>query len=362
MIAIILFNIIILAFFYLYSYKRMYGGIIIGLLFLFIIYAIRDNYGSDYGSYKEIFERFSSMPIDVALSGGEYSYYEVGWRFLCVLFSGLGFHWLVAFCQAITTLSLFYLCKYCVPRRLALFAIFVYLFTPDYMMVQLSMMREGLALSLIIMGVALYLKNQKVIYIIVSPLCAYLFHYTSLVFFVLIIPLLLYRKYLFKFNYVRTIIVLYVLSVFATGVLFSKFDELSTALEMFSKFEGYLDRKDGMSLGLGNLVEFILTGLPVFLAYGSLKEKSHIFLAQVFMLSFILMPMAFRSLIFQRLSLYFSIFSICALPISFAVIREVVIKRLLCTLYILFLLYRFISFFNSPIWGQSYQVYHTILD
>lgn len=354
-------NILILAFLYLYSYKKMHYGLAIGVFLFFFIFAIRKDYGNDYSNYLDIFNRFSSMPFEEAIDS-KYSFFEIGWRFLCSIFSEYGFNSLVIFCHAIISLSLFLVCKYCIPRELALFVVFVYLFTPDFMLVQLSMMREGLALSLILIGVALYLKRNNLLYLLGFSGCAYLFHFTSIVFFVFIIPLLLYRRYLYKYDFVRTIIVLFIGSIFVTGILFSKFDEITAAMDSFSKYDNYLGRKDGMTFGIGNLVEFLLMGFPAFLSYKYIKDKNQLLLFQMFLLSFLLVPMSFRSVIFQRITLYFTIFSVCVLPLSFAAINKLVVKRIWGLLYILFTLYRFTSFFYSPIYGEAYSTYHTIFD
>ena len=339
----------------------MHYGLAIGVSLFFFIFAIRKDYGNDYSNYLEIFDRFSNMPFEEAIDN-KYSFFEIGWRFLCSIFSEFGFNSLVIFCHAITSLSLFLLCKYCIPRNMALFAVFVYLFTPDFMLVQLSMMREGLALSLILIGVTLYLKRNNLLYLFVFSGCAYLFHFTSIVFIVFIIPLLLYRRFLYKYDFVWTIVVFFLASIIVTGILFSKFNEIFGAMDSFSKYENYLGRKDGMTFGIGNLVEFLLTGFPAFLSYKFIKDKNQLLLFQMFLMSFLLVPMSFRSVIFQRITLYFTIFSVCVLPMSFAAINKLPIKRVGCLLYILFTLYRFTSFFYSSIYGEAYITYHTIFD
>ena len=179
MIPIIILNIICLLFANLYSKGRLPSGLRSIFVLQFLFFSIRVDYGNDYDHYLEIFNMFSSMPLRDALST-DYNHFELGWRLLCVCLGGLGFQSLIIAVQAVYSISFYKFIKECIPQRYALFAIFIYIFNPDYMLIPLSMLREGVAICFSMLCFTRILREDykgSLIFAII----AFLFHRTAII-------------------------------------------------------------------------------------------------------------------------------------------------------------------------------------
>lgn len=356
MISILVINFICLYFAYLYAKGKMSIGLSIAFIFQFVFFSLRTDYGNDFDNYFEVYEMFSNIPVSEALSS-DYQHFEIGWRLLCVCLRDLGFQSLVIITQAIVSISYYIFIKDCIPKQLTLFALFVYLFNPDYMLLQLSMMREGIAIGFIVLSITSILKKNYLLSFIFTVI-SILFHRTAVVFSIVYIFLLI-EPHLRK-NVNKYIAICFVLLFPLVSIIISKYGMLLFQLDSFARYENYLERTDGLTFGIGNIFEFILYGLPSFIYYkyccDNNKERTA---CQIYLLSYLLYPFATITVILQRLSIYLSIVSIIVIPnISYKMQHS--IQKPYVAMYIIYSIYRFISFFYSPIYGKYFIEYHTI--
>ena len=355
MIEIFIFCVIFLFLIYLYSKRGVEKALVCASLFHFLFFAIRTRYGNDYNNYVDIYDMFSNMSVRDAISD-TYRHFEIGWRFICVLCGNFGFQSIIIFVQAITSLSLFLFIKYCIPRNLALFAAFIYVMNPDYMLIQLSMLRESVAINLCLISIILILTKKKLLSIPFA-IVALLFHRTSMVFFLVYIFLFFEPRLRKKYNVVIGIILISLLPLARTVVG----DYVSTLFDYdsFSRYESYLGRTDGLTFGLGNIIEFCIWGLPAFVYYKYCNEYKERTACQIYLLTYVLFPFATLTVLLQRLSIYFSIVSIFVIPLL-CTKMDLKIRYIFITLFVIYELVRFVSFFYSPIYGKFFIEYHTI--
>ena len=134
--------------------KQFKYGLEVAWLILFVFLAIRYDFGNDYMAYYDDFEMLNSY-AKFGIDSDAHN--EPGWQILCHLFNPLGFFAMVAFLTAIECYILYRFIKEYVPERYYWFAIFLYVFTPSIMLVGASMMRNMLAITLVIVSIK-YIK------------------------------------------------------------------------------------------------------------------------------------------------------------------------------------------------------------
>ena len=220
------------------------------------------------------------------------------------------------------------------------------------------MLREGVAICLVVLSM-IALRDKRLIISVALALLALFFHTTSVI-CLLIYPYMLIGRYS-KMNY-KLIVGVIMMSLFTIiGSLRETMLSWVTSIEALTRYESYLYRTDGLSLGLGNLIEFILLGLPAFISYNRCKYEDEKFFFKVYLLSYVFFPFAFLTQLFQRISLYFSISGVIVLPLAYSKL-DVKLRPLYLGVFIMFVLYRFVSFFFGSLYGRFYMNYHTIFD
>lgn len=355
MLPIIFLNLICLLIANLYSKGKLGSGLRIIFILQFVFFSVRVDYGNDYEHYLEIFDMFSLMPLHSALSG-DYNHFEIGWRLLCNSLGGSGFQSVIIAVQALYSISFYKFIKECVPQRYALFAVFIYIFNPDYMLIPLSMLREGVAICFSMLSVTCILK-EKYTKSIAFAIIAFMFHRTAII-LCLIYLFLIVEPYIRKNTNIIIAICFALLFPLAT-ILVSKYSALLFGLDSFARYESYLDRTDGLSFGIGNIFEFMLYGLPAFVYYRSCASDRERTICQIYLLSYIIYPFATLTVLLQRLSIYLNIVSISAIPLLTSKMSSS-IRTPYIGIYVTYTIYRFIGFFYSPIYGKYFIEYHTI--
>ena len=189
MLAVTIINIIAILLTYLSRYKNFKHGFGVSILVLIVFFGIRYNYGNDYASYSSMFNEINNyQSIQAALDNTSI---EVGWLLLNRLFKPVGFYILV-FCLTCFQFGSFYVfLKRYIRREQLYIALSIYLFSSDLMLTMLSMMRQCLAMNIILWSIPLIL-NKKFVKSIILILLAAQFHQSAYIvfFFLLLVPFL----------------------------------------------------------------------------------------------------------------------------------------------------------------------------
>lgn len=191
--------------------KFSYVEFFLSTAFIFLIMSFRYGQGIDYFNYDFIFNGYKSQPNQLA--GMELFYYLIN---RLVILCKLDFQWVIVITSYINILFVFKVInKYSKNKLLSL--VFV---MANYFLNFTSMIRQGVAMSIMIYGMCEYFTDRKLKKYIVYVLISGFFHTSA--FLCIFLPLFKYFK-IFKYeSYVGFTIysvIMMALSVFLTRIL-----------------------------------------------------------------------------------------------------------------------------------------------
>lgn len=344
-------NILAILFAYLAKYKEFKFGLKLSFLIIFIFLALRFDFGNDYMTYYKDFITLSSFSsidfFDKTL------YYEPGWLLLIRLFKPFGFFALVMCLSLINCIIFYFFIKRYVQVQYFWLAIFIYVFTPGFMLVHASAMRQSIAINLFIFAIPYIYKKDFIRYLICIVAGSF-FHFSSIV----LIPVFFLVFLNWKINnFWGSIIFLVFISLFIFG------DSISPILyeiigNFFQEYEGYIGTAAELGTGVGVL---FLSGLLLFIIFYSRYQPKEInILFNIAIIGFMFIPIGLLVAMVSRVSMYFTPVTIVVYPILITKIKKRIQKFVLTFFLIAFTLYSFYSFYNSEIFGKAYGNYKTI--
>lgn len=331
--------------------RGLKGGLFISFAAIFFFSAIRYNYGNDYISYLESFKEINS--IEDFDFFNEATHFEPGWLILCKLFNSIGFFGLVIFLSLLNSLMIYKFIKKYIPKELFWLAVFIYLFTPNLFLVQLSTMRQTLVI-LIFTFSSSYISQKKLIPFLICITIGFSFHTSALI----LLPTYFLGYFKLRVSKIAIIIIiaLYINFIFIANEILAPFIEILT----LAFHEGYkvYDTKGEVVTGFGLIFNILL--LIFFLYMSNYLPQKEKFIFNISLCGFLITPFALQVELIARLGFYFETFHIILLPLLFLYNRNVFLKYSITSIYCLFLLYLFFSFFQSPISKDYYNTYQTI--
>lgn len=347
-----------------FEYKKVCkNGLMIGLIVVTIIMSLRFDYGHDYISYSIKFVDNNDFSFSISdLRNGEIE--DPIWFLLNRLFAPLGFQWLVAFVTSVNSLAYYFLIKKELPSHLWSFGLFIYFFTSSFFPMELSMMRQGLAMALIVLAVPFIIDKEKVRPLVFLALAMGI-HSSALICVPFI--LLLYLDFISnKKIVVSAFLGLFIMFFVAKDIILNIMSSTLNSFDALEKFDDkYLLGDKYEASAAKSLFGLIMYFFPVVVCLKSLVschderivKYSILYIFGTFLfLTDQIIPMM------GRLAWYFTIFSIVALPYAFENITIKQLKPLLITLFIVLTLKEYNDFFHAENWKDSYLEFKTILD
>lgn len=342
------------------SLKLLKGGLKLGFVLITIIAMIRYDYGNDYMNYYADFEEFVSLDFsDILLFSDLFK--DVGWSLFCSSLSILGpygFFILVAFISVFTSIVYYKFIVENVDRKQYWLAMFIYLFTFDMFVLQLSMIRQGLAIALLILAYR-YIGKGKLLFSLLLGLIAISFHKTSIIF----LPFLLLGRV--QYEKIGKWISFVLLAVFILFFASSSVIELIfgdvMSLEIFSIYEESYGMEEGNQMGIRRYFEFI----PFFIALFYLGQKSNVakgnyYLVLLSTISTLLFPFTTIIHLISRLCYYFNAFSIAAIPVTYYNIKNQCVRYTFLFIYMGITLYIYYVRFDDSVYTEPFAHYKTI--
>ena len=327
------------------SYKY---GLELCFILLTFIGAIHYMYGNDYLNYLLMFEDTKYL----AFSEGSLQAFfrDPGWIFLCLLFRPFGFFALVIFLNIVQNYIYYRIIKKQVERNWWWLAVFIYVFSTYLYLLNFSMMRQGLAISLI--GASFFLMVYKR-YVVVAILVIFAFfvHSTSIVAvpFLFIIPFFKNIRYLL-FVY----IILFLFLFLVRETVYSFFMQMSLT-ESLNEYSSMYQEKSRLQLGIGFLIDITTFLVIIMVSYRDNRiPPKYIQLAGYFSVGYLLLPLQSVNLMIGRLGYYFSVSSIVAIPYFYNLLRKKP-QAILLTLFLLITVYRYYLFFTVGPFAESYS-------
>lgn len=337
------------------SKKILKGGMALGFIIITIVSMIRYDYGNDYMGYYDDFNDACKYEIEDIIIFNEYIE-DSGWSILCNLFEPLGFFVFIACLSCFSNLIYYKFIKENVDRRDYWIAVFIYLFTFDLFVLQLSMIRQGFVIALFVLSYH-YLNKRKILLPVIITLISISFHKTALI----LIPFLFFSRYPFKRIGKTTsvaIVGIFVLSILSSSLINDFLGSL-LVLDAFSIYDSKYALEDGNKIGIRMLFEFI----PFFVATYYLGSNKTIngprYLVFLSTISALIYPFTIIIHLISRLGFYFSIFSMATVPITYRAFNSLV-RYLLLLIYFIITIYVYIDRFTNSVYTDYFKEFKTI--
>lgn len=381
MLVVIVVGIMAVLFAYIAQLKRLRFCLKISFLVIFLFLALRYNYGSDYPAYFDIFFSLNKFRLEdikdiwmqtfvfsiigsdnpaLQLGVGNPSNIELGWQALCLLFQPLGFFAMVAALALFNCMVYYYFIKKYVPPAYYWFAVFLYVFTPELMLFNLSGMRQSVAISIFLLSINYIYKKDFLRYALLIFL-ATLFHTSAII----LLPVYLLGVLNFKIDIPKAIVIF---ALFA--LLFLLKGPLSQVMSSFIstyavKYEVY-DNPGVMRTGLGIVLYAII--MIILLLYDRYQSKEMSLLFKIATLSIFVIPFTLILQMISRIGMYFQpVLFVAAYPFILLKMDKFFPKSSLLARYsfiviiAFWIIYMFWTFMNSPEeWMMSFRSYDTI--
>ena len=355
---------------YLGSKDKIPYGLELAFCVVTFIAAIHYNYGNDYKEYMYVFNKFARYDFDLNLIMDKKFYKEPGWTFICFLFQPLGFYSLVAFLAILQNYIYYLFIKEFVPKNWWILAVFIYLFSDSLWVLNMSMMRQGLSVSLFVLAWIISARGKK--YIPISffiVLVATTIHSSAL----LILPflLLLFLKKEYSIFYAIGVSIFMAL-FFIKPDLFSNFlfvfmDDFDDNISrLIVKYE---NENSSDSFGFGFAIKLSSFFIMVFclikcrfnLDEGKMLSNKAIRCIAVALFSVALLPVIKVNVMAGRFVYYFVAFLIPAIPLAYKEI-SIYLRIPFLGILIFYYVYCYVSFFYSPVWMRYFAEFHSIFE
>lgn len=346
---------------YLESKGVLKNGMLIGFIVLTAIMSIRFEYGNDYVSYqmKYLYNNNFIFSIKSLFDG---TIEEPFWFLLNRLFIFFGFQSLVFFLTMINSIAYYNLIHKILPKQMWMLGLFIYFFTSAYFPLQLSMMRQALSMSLVIIAF-LYVIEKRIILSSFFLILASGIH-TSALLSLPLISLCYFDMTKYKNVLFISFICLFICFYVAKDNISSLMSYLLHSISAFERYEDkYLlgtkyDASEAKSLFGSFLYLFPVATSLIYLRRCDDEKYLKISVLYIFG-SFIYLTDQIVPMV-ARISWYFSIFSIIALPVAFLNIKTRFIKYGLVLLFIMVTVREYYGFFYALNWKNAFLEFKTI--
>ena len=320
---------------------------------LFLFAALRYDFGNDYEAYYELFQAYK-------LTGKSSFDKEVLFLALYEIFPD--FFSLIAFMSLIFVFTLWKLIKNHMQAEYIWTSIAILLINPYLFLMDLSAMRQTMALVFFIQAVYFSRRKTPILYCL-CIIVATLFHRSA----ILLLPFYFWANERYVSKLYSTLVTMGILFfLFSPDLIMNFFEKVIENFES-PNYQHYL------SQGIGNSFRsIVLTSIS--LGYVLIKmpylNGEPLFFSKLWTVGLALNVMAYRLSMLTRVEMYFSIFSIVALPLlvidswrttsKHSALYNFACQWVLPGLIILVYVLRYYSFFTTPLWEPFYE-YKTIL-
>lgn len=365
MIATACIGIIALYFTFLYDREVIDWGFSFAMLLLIIFCAIRWEWGNDMVVYENNFDSFGIEGVNFwdvnkfsLLDTRSDRTIEIGWTFLNLLCQPIGFFGMVILLSFIEGGIIYWFIKSYVERGYTTFAVFLYVYNSDFLVLGCSMMRQWLAMCIILVAVHFLIKGKSFLFSLLVLLAAS-FHSAALICFIIYFLKAL-RNIRFQGINIRLFFLIVFVWTFAIGPIIAYFVNVLFGLPLLEQYSVYaLSSESGSSVGIATSLNILVVLICLF----SLNDASdnNKIITWVYAGSLFFFPIAAIIPLSGRLLFFFNIFMLAALPNGLINLEDKFLIKILLICWVLFwTIYTFVTFFNSPTWIDAFMEYKTI--
>lgn len=351
---------IILAF--LEDQKVFKYGLLSSILIITVFVGIRYGWGTDMPTYQLNYQYYAESGLKLSDFAGLSEIrsgrsLELGWAILNVLCKPIGFFGMVILLAIVENIIIFDFIKRNVDKGYYWLAIYIYTMNPYLMVLGCSMMRQWLAMCIILFATRYIINGRFWIYFLFVILAAS-FHTSALLF----LSLYLFRKLggiRLNNSYIITIGIGVVIWLFI-GIFFAR--EGAVVVLQSDAFEGYsneLESQETGSFGLGMIFKIIFYLFCVIQSRFLTKDKA--ILCWSLLMFVLLLPYTMSVHLASRLIFYIDAIAIASVPIAMKATKTMIVKLALIGFFALWNYVLYTGFFSSG-YKWAYSTYHTILE
>lgn len=363
MIVIVIVSILALLLTWLETRGTLRWGMVWAFVLLTVIEAIHYDFGNDYMAYLSQYNEITRYPFNLNAVLREK---ESGWIILNYVFVHFGdFFGLVAFIAVIQNVIYCNFIRKYVPRKWWIMAVFIYLFNTNFYLLNMSMLRQGLAISLFVWAIP-YIINKRLVIPITIILTALSIHSSAKI----LIPFLLWGWLPFGKRFVNIIVILvtvFMILLFTNQDFMQMIFNFIIETDEFQKsddFMSYVEYYSGnevVTFGLGfvmNLIPFVMIGYNLLRNHKILDWQQKLFCLSL--IGAMIFPFVQIIPLISRISLYFIALTIVVIPIVYKWIPNSIIRYMAIFIFVFMTLYNYYVFFNDSVYSNYYSTYHTI--
>lgn len=358
----IIISLIAIFFAYLESRNRLKYGLLVAMGILTVFLGIRYEWGTDMPTYYANFRAFADSGLSIFDFKGlsqirDTRSAEIGWAMLNILCKPIGAFGMIILFAIIENLIIYDTIKRYVDKEYYWLAVFIYTMNPYMMVLGCSMIRQWMAMCIILFSVRYIISGRFWLFALFIYLAASV--HSSAFVFILLYALRYIRVNSFSF----TALVPVAFAWIFVGFLFVG-PLVGPMLNMFffEGYETYMSDQEIESAGLG-FGGFIKIVLCMFCILQSVKmpEKRNMYCLLMVMYIF-LFPLTSAVTIANRLNLYIEALAIVAIPIAMKSNSKKGLNIILLALLIILNATLYLGFFNAGSYKLPYAHYHTIFE
>lgn len=321
------------------------GFMTVSQLLLSFVYGIRYDYGNDYWNYYDVYLKCSD--------GFDPSIIEPGWGIINVLCQPIGFMGMVFLITQFEYYAIYKHIRLYIPKEYWWLAVFIFTFTFNFQLLGCSMMRQFLAMVILLYSVK-YVANRNVIIFLIVLGIAFSIHKTAIVF----LPVMLlgfYRPVVRSCHFIIIAVVVFI-CLLVVSAKYIEYFQLATLIFNDEKFNTYLMGDEG-SYSFTIIFDILWLTL-LMLTCPSSKTRNIICI--ISLISYILLPFTFVVVILLRLMLFFSFYFIFSIPNMFSSIKTKMLRYGFLFIYVFLLIKRSIASMTGETYGDFYDTFQTI--
>jgi hypothetical protein len=336
---------------YLGRYKNTRWGLKASFGLIFAFFALRYNFGTDYPTYLQTFVEIRDSPALEAFDNP--IKFEIGWLYLNWWFRHLGFFTMVAVLSLLSCIVYYRFLRRYAPPKLYWLGVFLFVLTPEFMLIQASAMRQSIAIMLFVFSIDYIHQRKPVRYALCIALASY-FHFTVIV----LAPVYVLGARTWKPTTamrIGTVGTFIALIVFGQGLAPYVTQFVGS---YFPRYQVY--QEAGLaSTGLGFVYVFAM--LVMFLSYEPSQDSRRALMLRLAAVWCMLAPVTFILSLLARVGMYLVPATLVGYSVVFMSLRRQPITRTaFVTVLGAFTIYSYIRFFASEMGTTGYAAYRTI--
>ena len=358
MITYFIFGVIAVLIAYLNNFDKRNVLLFLSFFTIFIFTAFRTNYGNDFEAYQLMFENIKTGSDEYTIGNTRI---EIGWILINKLFSHVGFNALIAFLSFVTCVIYYLFIVKFVDRKYYWFSVLIYYFNSSYMLIQLSAMRQTIAIVLFLLSLGFLIDKKYLISALLITMAV--FFHTSALFLILVMLIFIIFK-INRINKTAIVVLTSLLLLLFLGGMYLEPTMNTIASKLFKdQYYMYLVQDEDMGRSnMSNIIIYSLLLIVLLLYYNKIEYKSMKLLTILVVFGIFMLPLGYILSQASRLAFYFLPITIVVYPYYMQNISNKVIKILFVSGVFMVFVVRLITFFTSEIYSPYFYEYHSILN